>query len=283
MQVEPGLFYEPAGIAETVRTKLEKARGKKEQVDYMTFVPDGEPTLDSNLGEEIDILRGLGVRIAIITNGSLLWREDVRKNLLKADWVSLKVDAADGETWHRIDRPHKSLKLATVLQGMFDFSKSFKGVLNTETMLVKGINDDTGRITQVADFLKKLEPDTAYLSIPTRPPAEQVEPPREQAINTAYQIFKERLGKVEYLIGYEGNAFASTGNLVEDLLSITAVHPMREDAVAELLEKAGTGWSTIQELVDNGNLLRLDYRGKKFFMRKLPVISRDSFKPSRNN
>jgi wyosine [tRNA(Phe)-imidazoG37] synthetase (radical SAM superfamily) len=166
---------------------------------------------------------------------------------------------------------------------MFDFSKSFKGVLNTETMLVKGINDDTGRITQVADFLKKLEPDTAYLSIPTRPPAEQVEPAGEQAIITAYQIFQERLCKVEYLIGYEGNAFASTGNLVEDLLSITAVHPMREDAVAELLEKAGTGWSTIQELVDNGNLLRLDYRGKKFFMRKLPVISRDSFKPSRNN
>jgi hypothetical protein len=82
---------------------------------------------------------------------------------------------------------------------------------------------------------------------------------------------------VEYLIGYEGNAFASTGNIVEDLLSITAVHPMREDAVAEFLENAGASLSTIKELVDSGNLISLDYQGKRFYMRKLPqAILQDS-------
>jgi wyosine [tRNA(Phe)-imidazoG37] synthetase (radical SAM superfamily) len=202
-EVEPRSFYKTARIVEKVRAKLERTREKREQVDYVTFVPDGEPTLDANLGEEIDILKGLGVKIAVITNGSLLWREDVRKNLLKADWLSLKVDAVDEETWRRIDRPHKLLKLDTILQGMLKFAKSFKGELTTETMLLRGVNDDIDRIMQVAEFLKRLEPDIAYLAVPTRPPAERVEPATEQVINTAYQIFKERLSNVEYLIGYE--------------------------------------------------------------------------------
>jgi wyosine [tRNA(Phe)-imidazoG37] synthetase (radical SAM superfamily) len=283
-EIEPRPFYKTARIVEKVTAKLKQAREKGERVDYVTFVPDGEPTLDVNLGEEIDALKGLGVRIAVITNGSLLWREDVRKNLLKVDWVSLKIDAVDEEVWRKIDRPHKSLKLDIILQGMLEFSESFQGELTTETMLIKGINDDIGRIIKVADFLKRLGPDIAYLAIPTRPPAERIEPATEQVINTSYQIFKERLDNVEYLIGYEGNAFASTGNTVEDLFSITAVHPMREDAVAEFLEKAGAGWSTVKELVESGNLISLDYQGKKFYMRKLPGVAfRDSCGLSQNN
>ena len=283
-EVEPRPFYKTAKILEMARAKLEQARGKMEQVDYVSFVPDGEPTLDANLGKEIDVLKGLGIKLAVITNGSLLWREDVRKNLLKADWLSLKVDAVDEETWRRIDRPHKLLKLDTILQNMLKFAKSFKGELTTETMLLRGVNDDVGTVVQVAEFLERLEPDIAYLAVPTRPPVERVEPATEQVINTAYQIFKERLSNVEYLIGYEGNAFASTGNAVEDLFSITAVHPMREDAVAELLENAGAGWSTIKGLVESGNLICLEYQGKKFYMRKLPgAVSRDSYGLSQNN
>ena len=270
MEVEPTSFYKTAKIAEQAKTKLERAREKGEPVDYVTFVPDGEPILNADLGKEIAELKMLGVRLAIITNGSLLWREDVRQNLLKADWVSLKVDAVSEETWRRVNRPYKSLKLETILQGMLKFARTFDGELATETMLVKGINDDLGEIKKIAEFLALLKPARAYVAIPTRPPAERVEPATEQAINTAYQVLAGRLSGVEYLIGYEGNAFAWTGNVQEDLLSITAVHPMREEAVAEFLKRAGAGWGTIQELIDNGNLVDLEYQGKKFYLRKLP-------------
>jgi len=268
--VEPRPFYKTAKLAEKARTKLEQAREKGEPVDYVTFVPDGEPTLDVNLGEEIDVLKGLRVRVAVITNGSLLWREDVRQNLLKADWLSLKVDAVNEETWCRIDQPHKSLKLETILQGMLKFAQTFEGELTTETMLIRGVNDDLGEIKRIAEFLAVLKPARGYVAIPTRPPAERVDPASEQTINAAYQVFKEKLGEAEYLIGYEGNAFACTGDVQEDLLSITAVHPMREDAVGEFLENAGTDWGIIQELIDNGNIIDLEYQGKKFYMRKLP-------------
>ena len=76
--------------------------------------------------------------------------------------------------------------------------------------------------------------------------------------------------QVEYLIGYEGNAFAFTGNVEEDLLSITAVHPMREDAVDAFLARAGSGWATVRELVARRQLIETAYRGRRFYVRRLP-------------
>lgn len=275
VEAEPRSFYRTARIVEQVRTKLKRARDKHEPVDYVSFVPDGEPTLDADLGSEIGILRTLGVRVAVITNGSLLWREDVRQNLRKADWVSLKVDAVSEDIWHRVNGPHKSLKLETILKGMLEFAQTFDGELAAETMLIKGVNDDLDSIKKIADFLAVLKPAEAYVAIPTRPPAERVMPSSEETINAAYQSFAEKLNKVEYLIGYEGNAFACTGNVQEDLLSITAVHPMREEAVTELLNRIDSGWETVQELIDKGIMVQLEYQGKRFYARKLPTRSNE--------
>jgi len=271
MQIGREAFYEPQELAQRVKDRVKQARERREPIDYLTFVPDGEPTLDINLGEEIELLRALNMQIAVITNASLLWLKDVKQDLQKADWVSLKVDAVTPRTWRRINRPHKSLKLETIMQGMLNFAETFGGELATETMLIRGVNDDIGEVRKVADFLEELRPDKAYLAIPTRPPAERVNPASEQAINAAYQTLSERLSKVEYSIGYEGNAFASTGNAVDDLLSITSVHPMREEAVAEFLKNASTDWGTVQELIDNNNLVELEYQGKKFYMHRLPA------------
>ncbi len=233
-------------------------------------MPDGEPTLDINLGHEIELLRPLGIKIAVISNGSLIGREEVREDLLGADWVSLKMDSTRREIWRKIDRPHGTLRLASILDGAVEFAKAFEGALVTETMLIKGVNDDDDHIREVAGFLARLRPAIAYLAIPTRPPAEEwVQPPGEEVINRAYQIFSKSVDQVEYLIGYEGNAFAFTGNVEEDLLSITSVHPMREDAVSEFLARAGVGWAVVRELVEQGRFVEMAYEGHKFYMRKL--------------
>jgi len=269
MQIERKAFYEPLELARSVREKIKQVREQGESIDYLAFVPDGEPTLDINLGKEIELLRALGIKIAVITNGSLVWREDVRQDLQKAYWVSLKVDAVTSDTWHSVNRPHRHLKPDIILDGMLRFAASFRGELTSETMLIRGINDDTHEINKIAGFLTKLKPARAYLSIPTRPPAEQIEPATEQTLNAAYQTFSKKLSQVEYLVGYEGNAFASTGNAADDLLSITAVHPMREEAVTELLNRVGTSWEIVQGMINNGSLVELEYQGKKFYARKL--------------
>jgi wyosine [tRNA(Phe)-imidazoG37] synthetase (radical SAM superfamily) len=173
MQAARRAFYEPEQVLRDVHDKVEKASEAGEAIDYLTFVPDGEPTLDIHLGREIELLRPLGIKIAVISNASLIGREDVRESLLEADWVSLKMDSTQEEIWRKIDRPYGALRLAPILDGALEFAHAFKGKLVTETMLVKGINDDDDQIRDVAGFLARLEPATAYLAIPTRPPAEE--------------------------------------------------------------------------------------------------------------
>lgn len=271
MQADRAEFYPPERIFNEVKSQVRKAEERGERIDYLTFVPDGEPTLDMNLGKEIKLLKSLDKKIAVIQNSSLLWREDVRNELIEADWVSLKVDSVTQSRWSLINRPHKKLNLVDILEGQKEFAKNYKGKLATETMMIRKYNDGLEEVDRVAEFLKEIKPDTAYIAIPTRPPAENyVKAADETGVNQAFQIFSNKLENVEYLIGYEGDAFAYTGDVERDLLSITSVHPMREEGVKNLLLKADSDWKLIEKLLREEKILELEYRDKKFYMRKIP-------------
>jgi len=273
MQVERQAFYKPEEILRAIEKKVKDAKDKEERIDYLTFVPDGEPTLDINLGKEIELLKPLGIKIAVISNASLMWQKDVRDDLFGADWVSLKIDAVSEDIWRRVNRPHKSLQLDKIFQGILEFSDAFNGKIATETMLIQDINDNTQDIEKIANFIAGLRDAKGYISIPTRPPAGKwVKPANEHTINKAYQLFKEKSVITEYLIGYEGNAFAFTGNIEEDLLSITSVHPMREEAVSEFLKKAKANWVLIEKLINGDKLVEVKYKDKKFYIRKLYTV-----------
>ena len=277
LMTERQAFYEPEAICAEVKKKVGEALQRGYTVDYLTFVPDGEPTLDLNLGDEISYLKEIGIPIAVLTNASLLWRDDVRENLMGADLVSLKLDAISQDLWKRIDRPHKNLELKAILEGMLKFADDFKGTIISETMLVDGFFYGN-ELKKIADFLSSLKRlDMAYVAIPTRPPTEKwVKPASEEVVNAAFQIFSEKLdGKVECLTGYEGNAFASTGNAEDDLLSITSVHPMRSEAVKELLSKNNTDLGVLDKLLMEGKIVELRYEGDKYYMRKLPTRAED--------
>ncbi len=172
-QINRSAFYPVEAIRESVREKLDQARLANEKIDYLTFVPDGEPTLDSNLDREIDALRAFGLPIAVISNASLVSRENVREALEKADWISLKMDSVTEATWRRLNRPHRLLSLPSILDGARTLAGRFTGRLVTETMLVAGLNDGEEELTALARFLEELQPFRAYLAVPTRPPAER--------------------------------------------------------------------------------------------------------------
>lgn len=270
LAVEPREFYRPDEIRHQVSERIKAVRKRDEVIDYLTFVPDGEPTLDINLGEVIDILRPLGMKIAVISNASLLWRQEVRLALHKADWVSVKVDAVDEHFWRRINRPHSQLIIDRILDGIRLFATEYSGVLNTETMLVQGLNDNRESMTGVRDFIASIHPSKAYLAVPTRPTAEKnIHPPTEETIVSAYHLFKKKTINVEYLIEYEGDDFSAGGNITDDLINITAVHPLREEVVKGLLQKSGEDWKVIENLVAEKKLTVTSYRGRRFYMRRL--------------
>ena len=272
--VDRQTFYKPEELSRAVRRKVDEATVRNERIDYLTFVPDGETTLDLNISKEISSLKQTGMPTAVITNASLLWRDDVKEDLRKADFISLKVDAISEDLWRKINRPHKDLRLDVVLEGIREFTEDFQGTVVSETLLVGNIDygDEFEKIAEFLSELKKLN--KAYIAVPTRPPTENwVKRAKEDVINAAFQAFSKKLGasRVEYLIGYEGNAFASTGNIEEDLLSITAVHPMREEAVKKLLKKADADWQVVEALLGENKLVELEHEGNTYYMRKLPL------------
>ena len=263
-------FYAPGELFAEVKEKVESAQIRGEKVDYLTIVPDGEPTLDRNLGELIGLLKSLDIPVGVITNTSLIDMPDVRDELAAADWVSLKIDTVSETSWKKIDRPHQDVHLNKMLRDAIVFAEQFTGQLVTETMLIKGVNDSEGDLLHTAEFIGQIRPSIAYLAIPTRPPAEKwATAPNESKINQAYQIFSQHADKVEYLVGYEGNEFSFSGNIVEDILSITAVHPMREDAILEYLKNVDADFTVINEMVSSGRLIMTDYCGKRFYLRNL--------------
>ncbi len=263
-------FYDPQEVFESVKERVEEVQEKGTKIDYLSFVPDGEPTLDLNLGREIELLKNLGIKIAVITNASLLWMEEVRRDLMGADWVCVKVDAISRDVFKRVDRPHGRLSHEQILQGIARFSGEFKGELVSETMLVKGINDSEGELEGIARYLSGLELSRSYIMVPIRPPAETwAEAPGEDVLNMAYMIFKEYGLKPELLTGAERGSFGFSGDVVEDILATSAVHPMRKESVQELLDKAGKGWDVVQSLIEAGELKEVKYRGKTFYMRTL--------------
>lgn len=262
------IFYEPGLILEQVRKHLGQL-AESDQPDYLTFVSNGEPTLDINLGNTIRMLKALNIPVAVITNASLISDPKVREELMPADWISVKVDSAVKEIWKKINRPHSKIDFNAYCEGLLDFSKEYRGKLVTETMLVKGINDQTEILNQTASLIAKINPAIAYISVPTRPPAlSTVEIPNEININLAYQIFIEKGLNAELILGFEGSDTGFTGNAEDDILNISAVHPIREDTMLELLNKNNAEFSLIERLLLENKIEQLTYKTKKFYLRK---------------
>lgn len=270
MQLKREEFYTVQELQNELEKTLKNLDQRKEDLDYITFVADGEPTLDKNLGKSLKMIKEItGVKTAVISNASLIARKEVREELKNADWVSLKCDAFSEEVWHKVDRPHGKLDLLKIQEGMKEFSKEYEGKFLTETMLIKGINDTKEELNKIADFIAQLNTDSSYVAIPTRPPAEEgVEGPSPEKINMAVQIFKEKGIKTEYLIGYEGNEFSSTGNLREDLLNITSVHPLKEEAVEELIRKCDSDWNEVEKLIEEEKIVRTKFKDENYYVRK---------------
>ncbi len=262
-------FYDPRRVVEEVVRKAEETRP-----EIVTFVPDGEPTLDLHLKEEIRGIKDvLDIPVAVITNSSLLFLREVRETLSLADVVSVKVDAVTKSIWKLVNRPHPKLDLDKILMGLLEFSSSFSGRLLTETMLVRGINDGEGEAEKVGSFVSKLNPDTSYIAIPIRPPAEPwVEPPDEETLSTYYLTFKEASGvNAELLTGYEGLGFKVAEDPEEYLKATTAVHPVRLDFARTFLRRKGIDPDeVIKRLVENGVLSIVEYRGREFLVKRLP-------------
>ncbi len=158
--------------------------------DNITFAGSGEPTLHSRIGEMIDAIKTMtDIPVAVITNGSLLFQEDVRGDLLNADIVLPSLDAATTSAFRAVNQPHESLSVDRIIEGLRVFREVFEGEFWLEIMFVKGINDGTDEITALSDAISVIDPDRVQLNTVVRPPCEDVGPVDEDEMVRIREAF----------------------------------------------------------------------------------------------
>jgi len=151
----------------------EKLRGLSSPPDYITFSGSGEPTLNSEIGWVIKEIKKLTeIPIAVLTNGSLLRLEPVRKALLPADLVIPSLDSGTPYLFRFINRPHPSLHFSQILRGLREFCSEYSGQVWLEVMLCGGFNDDPKEIHRLREEIEGIGPDKIQLNTVIRPPAE---------------------------------------------------------------------------------------------------------------
>ena len=163
------------------------------EADYITISGSGEPTLNSRLGELINGIKKItDIPVAILTNGTLLYRQDVRADCSEANVVVPSLDAGDEQTFQKINRPHRHISIEKLIAGLCAFRKEFANQVWLEVFLVEGFNTDTGQIAGIRDAIERIGPDKIQLNTPVRPTAE---PGLESPDHEKLQDIAARLGK----------------------------------------------------------------------------------------
>jgi wyosine [tRNA(Phe)-imidazoG37] synthetase (radical SAM superfamily) len=143
-------------------------------LDYITFSGSGEPTLSLSLGLCIRYLKDRfpSYRVAVLTNGSLLWKDDVRKDLLAADVVLPTLSSAIDETYRRIHRPAPGLTVDMIIDGIGQFRKEYDGEIWLEIFIIPGINSTKAELEALRDAILRIHPDRVQLNTLDRPGTE---------------------------------------------------------------------------------------------------------------
>jgi len=229
--------------------------------DVITIVGEGEPTLYLGLGKLIEQLQQRCDKpIAVITNGALLYDKQVREDLQKADIVLPTLDACSPDLFRRINRPHKALSFDNVLWGLQEFSKTFKGQLWIEIMLVEGYNDDKKSLHDYSEVLSTLHYDKLYVNTPVRPPAESC----AKAVDHEKMAFA-----AQYLKGISIDLLVSQGfhsEIKDDysaVLSIIKRHPMNQFEIEGFLSSRTCNHieQTLIDLAKDPRTQSINYKG----------------------
>ncbi len=260
-------YYPPEEIIAEVRETL--ARHKPGDIDWISFVGSGEPTLHSGLGMMIRRIKELtDIPIAVLTNGSLLHLEEVRAELSAADAVMPSLDAGDAELYRRINRPHPAASFERLVAGITEFRRTYKGKLWIEVMLIRGVNDTEEALERLAAVLAGIKPDAVHLSLPTRPPAEpDIAPSDEEGLLRAVAI----LGRTAEVVRPAECIpdLASEPDPVEAILDIISRHPVSEEElrrwIARLSTEPGCADRILEAMAASGRARPIERYGVRFW------------------
>jgi len=220
--------------ASSLLDELKETINLNSDLDYITFSGSGEPTLNKDIGQMIEkVKKFTSIRVAVLTNGSLLWNDKVRENLSLADLVVPSLDAISEETFQRVNRPMKGLGIEKVLDGINIFCEQFKGKIYLEIMLVKNINDSEEEIRRINQYVKNLRIDKIQLNTVIRPPSDSdAKPLNKDELIKAKALFDPEI-KVELIADFKRETSrAYQKDLEEGIIELLKRRPTRGEEMA---------------------------------------------------
>ncbi len=147
--------------------------GLSTRPDYITLSGSGEPTLFSRLGDLIDRIKGMtNVPIALLTNGSLLWQPEVRREVQDVDLLIPSLDAGDEAMFRRVNRPHEAVSFDRLIDGLMASREVCRGRYWLEVFLLADCTAIEAEVKKLAHYAGLIKPDRIQINTVTRPPAE---------------------------------------------------------------------------------------------------------------
>ncbi|RKY43652.1 MAG: radical SAM protein [Candidatus Omnitrophota bacterium] len=177
------------------KKELRNILKKNLKIDCFTLSGSGEPTLHKNLDKIISLIKKETKNkypICVITNSSLLYKKEIRKELRKAEIIIPSLDAASFNLFKKINNPHPQIKLSKVIEGLINLRREFKGKIYLEIMLIKGLNDGLKEIEKLKKIIEKINPDKVHLNLPIRPTPEKVNLPSQNKLEKIKKIIGDK-------------------------------------------------------------------------------------------
>jgi wyosine [tRNA(Phe)-imidazoG37] synthetase (radical SAM superfamily) len=246
--------------------EIKKVLLSGQRIDYITLSGSGEPTLNSAIGKTIrEIKKMSSIPVAVLTNSTLLTQKKVRIALLAADPDIPSLDAATQDLFLRINRPHPTLKIEAIIEGIRKFRQEFKGSIWLEVMLVKGINDSPGHIKKLKEAIAEINPDRIQLNTVIRPPAEKNA--RPLSLGELKRI-KQILGqKCEIIVPFERKEQPPVSeNSTEAIHSLIQRRPVTLSEIASSLGKhQNEVIKHLNTLLEEDKVKAVVHRGQRYY------------------
>jgi len=241
--------------------EIKKALQKYPNIEVLTLTANGEPTLYRYLDELVEKINKIkqNKKLLILTNGSLVYKENIAKTLQKIDIVKISLDCATKECFKKLDRISKNLDYKKIINGIINFSKIFKNELIIEILVVKGINDKKEEILKIKEILKQINPNRVDLSTIDRPPAYEVELVSFEKLLEIKEILKEFNVTIASKNKTKQNLFYSK----EDLLNLLNLRSLSEDDIEILFDNKTK--TIFYKLLNDGLIKEYKIAGVKFY------------------
>jgi wyosine [tRNA(Phe)-imidazoG37] synthetase (radical SAM superfamily) len=254
------------GPIEPILAELKEIVKTGQRSDFITVAGSGEPTLNSQLGKLIEGIKNLtDIPVAILTNGTLFYKEDVRNDCAKADVVMPSLDAGDAKTFEKVNRPHRDINIENLIFGLSTFRKEYAGQIWLEVFLVEGFNTESEQISKIRNAIEQIRPDKVHLNTAVRPTAE---PDLKRLDTGKLRSIASQLGPqceiiADFPIRYHSNLPEKTS---DDVLSILKRRPCSLDDISSGLGiNHNEALKYIKILQDRGLILCEQKEGVLFF------------------